>query len=187
MGARIVTWNLWWRFGPWEERMAAIGAVLRHARPDICVLQEVWVDGRRNQAAVLAEAEVRTGPARVAAARAMARAPPGLIRRCGPRTAGALADSLPGRVGLARRARATAAGTPCGALSSRRRAGYRSPRPSSGSAPRNRRRAASRCGRSSTFSLGARVRSTRSSWPATSTPSPTRTRCACCAGTRPGA
>lgn len=55
MGARIVTWNLWWRFGPWEERMAAIGAVLRHARPDICVLQEVWADGRRNQAAVLAE------------------------------------------------------------------------------------------------------------------------------------
>ena len=55
MGARIVTWNLWWRFGPWEERMAAIGAVLRHARPDICVLQEVWVDGRRNQAAVLAD------------------------------------------------------------------------------------------------------------------------------------
>jgi endonuclease/exonuclease/phosphatase family metal-dependent hydrolase len=54
MGARIVTWNLWWRFGRWEERMAAIGAVLRQARPDVCTLQEVWADDRRNQAAELA-------------------------------------------------------------------------------------------------------------------------------------
>ncbi|GAA2354969.1 endonuclease/exonuclease/phosphatase family protein [Streptomyces carpaticus] len=39
---RIMTWNLWWRFGPWERRQGAIAAVLRAERPDICGLQEVW-------------------------------------------------------------------------------------------------------------------------------------------------
>ncbi|MBD0424830.1 endonuclease/exonuclease/phosphatase family protein [Streptomyces sp. TRM S81-3] len=39
---RVVTWNLWWRFGPWEERQKAILAVLRELRPDVVGLQEVW-------------------------------------------------------------------------------------------------------------------------------------------------
>lgn len=39
---RVVTWNLWWRFGPWEERQKAILGVLRELRPDVVGLQEVW-------------------------------------------------------------------------------------------------------------------------------------------------
>ncbi|MGW0814237.1 endonuclease/exonuclease/phosphatase family protein [Streptomyces viridiviolaceus] len=39
---RVVTWNLWWRFGPWEQRQKAILAVLRELRPDVVGLQEVW-------------------------------------------------------------------------------------------------------------------------------------------------
>ncbi|MFJ8107306.1 endonuclease/exonuclease/phosphatase family protein [Streptomyces sp. NPDC096132] len=39
---RVVTWNLWWRFGPWRERQKAILAVLRDLRPDVVALQEVW-------------------------------------------------------------------------------------------------------------------------------------------------
>lgn len=41
---RVVTWNLWWRFGPWAERQKAILAVLRELRPDVVGLQEVWAD-----------------------------------------------------------------------------------------------------------------------------------------------
>jgi endonuclease/exonuclease/phosphatase family metal-dependent hydrolase len=52
---RIATWNLWWRFGPWRERTAAIRKVLRDSRPDILGLQEVWADEERNFAGELAE------------------------------------------------------------------------------------------------------------------------------------
>jgi endonuclease/exonuclease/phosphatase family metal-dependent hydrolase len=52
---RVVTWNLWWRFGPWRERAAAIRSVLLDTRPDICGLQEVWADGERNLASELAK------------------------------------------------------------------------------------------------------------------------------------
>jgi endonuclease/exonuclease/phosphatase family metal-dependent hydrolase len=52
---RVVTWNLWWRFGPWEQRRAAILAVLRELRPDVVGLQEVWADDRENLAEWLAE------------------------------------------------------------------------------------------------------------------------------------
>ncbi len=52
---RILTWNLWWRFGPSRERRAAIEAVLRAARPDICGLQEVPADEEHDLAAALAE------------------------------------------------------------------------------------------------------------------------------------
>jgi endonuclease/exonuclease/phosphatase family metal-dependent hydrolase len=50
----VATWNLWWRFGAWEEREAAIRAVLREVRPDVCGLQEVWAGQGENQAASLA-------------------------------------------------------------------------------------------------------------------------------------
>ena len=52
---RVMTWNLWWRFGPWSERQEAIAATLEAEAPDVVGLQEVWVaeDGV-NQAAVLA-------------------------------------------------------------------------------------------------------------------------------------
>ena len=52
---RVMSWNLWWRFGPWAERQPAIAAVLAAERPDLVGLQEVWVEeGGANQAEVLA-------------------------------------------------------------------------------------------------------------------------------------
>jgi endonuclease/exonuclease/phosphatase family metal-dependent hydrolase len=42
MEARILTWNLWWRFGPWRERQEAILSVLREQDADVIFLQEVW-------------------------------------------------------------------------------------------------------------------------------------------------
>ncbi len=39
---RVVTWNLWWRFGPWEQRQPAIAEELVAVAPDIALLQEVW-------------------------------------------------------------------------------------------------------------------------------------------------
>ncbi|MFG3250637.1 endonuclease/exonuclease/phosphatase family protein [Streptomyces sp. NPDC048187] len=52
---RVVTWNLWWRFGPWADRREAILAVLRELKPDAVGLQEVWaVDGGENLAESLA-------------------------------------------------------------------------------------------------------------------------------------
>jgi endonuclease/exonuclease/phosphatase family metal-dependent hydrolase len=55
VAVRIATWNLWWRFGPWDERGRAIGRVLRKTAPDICGLQEVWAEGARNLAGELAD------------------------------------------------------------------------------------------------------------------------------------
>jgi endonuclease/exonuclease/phosphatase family metal-dependent hydrolase len=51
---RILTWNLWWRYGPWELRREAIAATLAEARPDLCGLQEVWSAPGENLAAELA-------------------------------------------------------------------------------------------------------------------------------------
>jgi endonuclease/exonuclease/phosphatase family metal-dependent hydrolase len=51
---RIVTWNLWWRFGPWADRQKAILAVLRELRPDVVGLQEVWEADGENLAGWLA-------------------------------------------------------------------------------------------------------------------------------------
>lgn len=45
MTLRIVTWNLWWRFGPWEARQAPIEATLRALDADVLCLQETWVAG----------------------------------------------------------------------------------------------------------------------------------------------
>ena len=53
---RVATWNLWWRFGEWDKRLPAIRSVLGAASPDICALQEVWLDGDRNLADELAGA-----------------------------------------------------------------------------------------------------------------------------------
>ncbi|MDJ1135272.1 endonuclease/exonuclease/phosphatase family protein [Streptomyces iconiensis] len=51
---RVVTWNLWWRFGPWRERRHAVLAVLRELRPDAVGLQEVWASPDENLAGWLA-------------------------------------------------------------------------------------------------------------------------------------
>jgi endonuclease/exonuclease/phosphatase family metal-dependent hydrolase len=39
---RVLSWNIWWRFGPWEERFPAIEATIRALDPDVVALQEVW-------------------------------------------------------------------------------------------------------------------------------------------------
>jgi endonuclease/exonuclease/phosphatase family metal-dependent hydrolase len=52
---RIVTWNLWARFGPWRQRESAIRATLRSLDADLIGLQEAWSDRERNLAADLAE------------------------------------------------------------------------------------------------------------------------------------
>jgi endonuclease/exonuclease/phosphatase family metal-dependent hydrolase len=51
---RILTWNLWWRYGPWEQRREAIAVALAAAGPDVCGLQEVWGAPEENMAAELA-------------------------------------------------------------------------------------------------------------------------------------
>ena len=54
---RVVTWNVWWRFGPWEARQSAILETLRHLDADIICLQEVWETREgESQARGLAEA-----------------------------------------------------------------------------------------------------------------------------------
>ncbi|WP_432563564.1 endonuclease/exonuclease/phosphatase family protein [Kineococcus sp. SYSU DK003] len=41
---RVMTWNLWWRFGDWRARREAILAVLEREQPDVVGFQEVWAD-----------------------------------------------------------------------------------------------------------------------------------------------
>jgi endonuclease/exonuclease/phosphatase family metal-dependent hydrolase len=53
---RLVTWNLWWRFGPWRERGPAVETVLRHATPDLVTLQEVHRGDDVDQLASLGDA-----------------------------------------------------------------------------------------------------------------------------------
>jgi len=50
----VLSWNLWWRYGPWEQRREAIAATLAEVRPDLCGLQEVWGAPGENLAADLA-------------------------------------------------------------------------------------------------------------------------------------
>ncbi len=52
---RVLTWNLWWRFGPKQERLDTIAGVLAEIDADLCGLQEVWADDDGNEARVLAE------------------------------------------------------------------------------------------------------------------------------------
>ncbi|MBM3659921.1 MAG: endonuclease [Actinobacteria bacterium] len=39
---RVATWNLWWHFGPWEERQPAIREAMRAVDADVWCLQEVF-------------------------------------------------------------------------------------------------------------------------------------------------
>ena len=52
---RVMTWNLWWRFGPWEERAPAIAATIAAQRPDVLLLQEVWAADGTSAAHRIAE------------------------------------------------------------------------------------------------------------------------------------
>ena len=54
---RIATWNVWFRFGDWHARHAAIARVLAEVDADVVCLQESWVEvGGRSQSAELADA-----------------------------------------------------------------------------------------------------------------------------------
>src|SRR5918994_523367 len=54
---RVATWNVWWRFGPWQERQPAIAETLRQLGADVIALQEVWDTGDGiGQAGALADA-----------------------------------------------------------------------------------------------------------------------------------
>lgn len=52
---RLMTWNVWWRFGDWRARREALLAVLRAEQPDVVGLQEVWATEDENLAQWLAE------------------------------------------------------------------------------------------------------------------------------------
>ena len=45
---RVATWNVWWRFGPWEQREPAILQSLSEMDADVIALQEVWGDDATN-------------------------------------------------------------------------------------------------------------------------------------------
>lgn len=51
----VMSWNIWWQFGPWQERAPAIEATIKAADPDLIALQEVWGDDAENFAKTLAE------------------------------------------------------------------------------------------------------------------------------------
>src|SRR5882757_6695746 len=52
---RVITWNVWGLYDPWQDREAAITTTLRNAHPDIVVLTESWVKGGHSQCARLAD------------------------------------------------------------------------------------------------------------------------------------
>lgn len=52
---RVMTWNLWWRFGPWRERQAAIWATIEQHAPDIICCQELWSEHGTSAAEILGE------------------------------------------------------------------------------------------------------------------------------------
>lgn len=55
--ARLMTWNIWWRFGPrWADRQPGILATIKQLAPDVLALQEVWSTSDTTQAHELAKA-----------------------------------------------------------------------------------------------------------------------------------
>ena len=52
---RVLTWNLWWRYGPWERRLPAIVETVRRLDPDLVALQEVWVADGTSSAQIIAD------------------------------------------------------------------------------------------------------------------------------------
>jgi endonuclease/exonuclease/phosphatase family metal-dependent hydrolase len=49
--ARVMTWNIWWRFGPrWQDRQHGVLETLRGVDADVVALQEVWETAETTQA-----------------------------------------------------------------------------------------------------------------------------------------
>jgi len=54
---RVATWNIWWHFGPWEQRQPAIVETMRAVDADVWCVQEVFRGrGQPDQAEELADA-----------------------------------------------------------------------------------------------------------------------------------
>jgi endonuclease/exonuclease/phosphatase family metal-dependent hydrolase len=51
---RVVTWNVWGRYGAWEDRQHALEGVLAQARPDVVCLVESWAATNTTQPARIA-------------------------------------------------------------------------------------------------------------------------------------
>ena len=52
---RVLSWNLWGRFGPWEARQPAILATIAALDPDVACLQEAWSAPESSMAALVGE------------------------------------------------------------------------------------------------------------------------------------
>lgn len=52
---KVMSWNIWWQFGPWQQRAPLIESAIKKADPDLIALQEVWGDAAENYAKILAE------------------------------------------------------------------------------------------------------------------------------------
>ena len=49
--AKVLTWNIWWRFGPhWQDRQPALLQSLCEVDADVVALQEVWGNAHTTQA-----------------------------------------------------------------------------------------------------------------------------------------
>jgi len=44
MTLRVMTWNVWWRFGAWGERQGGLLQTMRDSSADIIAVQECWPD-----------------------------------------------------------------------------------------------------------------------------------------------
>jgi endonuclease/exonuclease/phosphatase family metal-dependent hydrolase len=54
---RIMSWNLWWRFGPaWRDRQRGILGTIRSSRADVIAVQETWAAGSTSQVTELGAA-----------------------------------------------------------------------------------------------------------------------------------
>jgi endonuclease/exonuclease/phosphatase family metal-dependent hydrolase len=53
---RVVTWNVWGRYGDWPARLDGITAELKRCAPDIACLQEAWVTPEQSEADLVGEA-----------------------------------------------------------------------------------------------------------------------------------
>jgi endonuclease/exonuclease/phosphatase family metal-dependent hydrolase len=52
----LMTWNVWWRFGPWAERQPVIETTLGRVGADVVCLQEAWTETGGGQVPKLADA-----------------------------------------------------------------------------------------------------------------------------------
>lgn len=52
---RVLSWNVWWRFGDWRTRQPLISKAVTEAAPDVIALQEAWRTDDDSQPEQLAE------------------------------------------------------------------------------------------------------------------------------------